>query len=62
MIDLSRQAIEDLRLILQKSDGLDFDSKLSDEELTEIGNLLLTFLAESLKVKITKPELSITRM
>ncbi len=44
---LSEQAIQDLRMELQKVYGSDFS--LSNEELNEIGMFLLTSLAEGLK-------------
>lgn len=54
---LSNAGIKDLRLALQKSYGGNFDMDMSDEEINEIGELLLNTLAESLKNKITTPEL-----
>ncbi len=54
-MSLSSNAIQDLRLTLRKSYGEDFDVVLSDEEVNEIGELLLTILAEGLKQKITFP-------
>ncbi|MCX6756191.1 MAG: hypothetical protein NTX85_02535 [Candidatus Nomurabacteria bacterium] len=62
MINLSTQAIEELRIALQKSYGVDFACGLSDEEVNEIGNLLISSLAESLNVKIAKPEVSTVSM
>lgn len=48
---LSPRAIEDLRLVLRKSYGDNFDSVLTNEDVNEIGELLLNILAESLKIK-----------
>ncbi|HEV7702216.1 MAG TPA: hypothetical protein VGO63_02110 [Candidatus Paceibacterota bacterium] len=48
-IELSKKAISDLRVELKKSYGDDFC--LTDNELNEIGTLLLAILAESLKMK-----------
>lgn len=61
-MNLTTQAIKDLRIALQKSYGVDFDVSLSDEEVNQIGNLLLNILAESLKMKVAGPELLITRV
>ena len=58
---LSKPAIEDLRIKLRKSYGSDFDLSISDEEVTEIGILLLTIFAEGLKHKVAYPELSTYR-
>lgn len=57
---LSGKAIKDLRNELIKKYGSDFN--LSDQELDEIGTLLLACLVESLKLKITNPELVTTRV
>jgi hypothetical protein len=46
---LSKKAIQDLRIALVRSYGTDFG--LDDEALCEIGMLLLTVMAESLKLK-----------
>lgn len=54
---LTVSAIKDLRGALQKSYGDDFDVVLSDEEIENIGLLLLTCLVESLKLEIVNPEL-----
>jgi len=48
---LTTQAIKELRNAIQKTYGLDFENSLSDEEVSEIGDLLLNILAESLKIK-----------
>lgn len=58
MSTLSNTAIRELRNSLQKSYGADFSAVLTDEEINEIGVLLLNVLAESLKMKIVNPELS----
>ena len=48
---LSTEAIKDLRVALRKSYGESFDAAFTDEEVNEIGDLLLNVLAESLKLK-----------
>ena len=50
---LSSNAIQDLRLALRKSYGEDFDIELSDEQVNNIGLLVLTGLVESLKAEMT---------
>ncbi len=57
MLNLSNKAIEDLRIALRKSYGVDFESRLSDEEIRDIGDLLITILVEKLKLDIANPEL-----
>ncbi len=52
-IKLSNKAIQDLRKALHVSCGVDFDINLSDEEISEVGELLLTTLAEGLKTRQT---------
>ena len=61
---LSKKATEDLRIILSKSYGEDFGVSLSDEEVNEIGDLLINILAEGLKmrVNITNPELQTSKL
>ncbi len=54
-MQISDKAIKDLRNELINKYGSDFN--LSDEELNEIGLFLLTCLAESLKLRVTNPEL-----
>lgn len=49
-MQLSGKAIQDLRIALQKSYGVNLEVSLSDEEVNHIGNLLLNILAESLKL------------
>ena len=56
-MQLSQQAIKDLRIALQKTYGVDFEVSLSDEEANRIGDLLLNILAESLKMKVVNSEL-----
>ncbi|GEM_PF-5159244 len=51
-MQLSKKAVEDLRVVLIQSYGKDFEVFLSNEEVEEIGSLLLTILAESLKMKV----------
>lgn len=41
----------DLKEILRKSYGEDFGNDLTDEEFEEIGMLILTILAEGLKMR-----------
>ena len=48
---LSKKAKEDLREVLRKEIGLKATSKMNDEDLNTIGDLLLTVLAEGLKLK-----------
>lgn len=51
-MQLSNQAIKDLRNELVEKYGSNFD--LTDIELNEIGVFLLNSLAEGLKIKMTK--------
>lgn len=51
MMNLTTQAIKDLRNAIQKTYGLDFEKSLTNEEVNEIGDLLLNILAGSLKIK-----------
>lgn len=51
-MELSEKALKDLRIALQKTYGEDFDASLSKEEVNQIGDLILTILAESLKMKV----------
>lgn len=62
MVKISNQAIEDLKNALQKSYGVDFTSSLSEDEVNEIGCLLLTIMSESLKRKITDSKLLISNI
>lgn len=52
MGQLSKEAIEDLKLTLRNKYGPDFCSKFTDEEIEELGMLFLTALAEGLKLKV----------
>ena len=52
MAQLSKEAIEDLKLTLRNKYGPDFCSTLTDEEFEELGMLFLTILAEGLKLKV----------
>lgn len=63
MVKLSNQAIRDLREVLSKSFGKDVEISYSDEEVNEIGDLLLNILAEGLKMRksIIAPELYIPK-
>jgi hypothetical protein len=49
-MQLSVLAIKELRDAIQKTYGLDFEKSLTNEEVNEIGDLLLNILAESLKI------------
>jgi len=49
---LSKQAIKELRVALTNSYGKELNNSLNDEEVNEIGDLLLTILAEGLKTRI----------
>lgn len=53
-MSLSDDAIQDLRLALRNSYGKDFDTELSDEEINNIGVLVLTGLVESLKLEMVQ--------
>ncbi len=50
-MNLSNQAIASLRELLKKEVGIEIANGFSDEELNKIGMLLLTILAENLKMK-----------
>lgn len=54
-MQLSSEAIKELKEVLVQKYGSVFG--LSDEELNEIGELLLTALAEGLKQRVASPEL-----
>lgn len=58
-LSLSIEALKDLRIAISKSYGGDFEVSLSDDEVNEIGDLLLNILAESLKkrMRVAVPEL-----
>jgi hypothetical protein len=58
---LSNNAIKDLRIALSKTYGEAFAIALSDEEIKNIGVLILTGLTESLKMEIVSPELPTIR-
>lgn len=55
-MQLTQQAISDLRKSLESSLGSDFILNFSDEYVNEIGLLLLTILAEGLKLKVSNSE------
>lgn len=59
-MQLSKQSLADLRSRLINSYGQELSDKLNDEELNEIGNLLLTILSEGLKLKVRQESLKIT--
>ena len=44
-------------LVLQKDIGVDRMKEFSDEDLNKIGWLLLTILAENLKLRVARPDL-----
>lgn len=50
-MQLSKKAIEDLRIALRKTFGDDFDSTLNDEQVEKIGLLMMTSILESLKIR-----------
>ena len=52
-LKLSNNAIQDLRSKLQLQFGEAIESSLSDQEVNDIGSLLLNILAESLKLEST---------
>ncbi len=56
-MQLSKESLADLRSRLIKNYGQELSDKLNDEELNEIGNLLLTVLSESLKLKVQQESL-----
>ena len=49
---LSNKALEDLRRVLINEIGSEVVGNMTDEDLSQIGELLLTIAAESLKIKI----------
>jgi len=53
-MQLSKKAIYDLRLELNKSYGDKFSDQFTDGELDEVGMLCLTILAEGLKMRMKK--------
>ena len=58
---LSEQAIKELRTALINSYGKELNDSLNDEEVNEIGDLLLTILAESLKIKMREKQKEIIK-
>lgn len=56
-MQLSKESLTDLRSRFIKNYGQELSDKLNDEELNEIGNLLLTVLSESLKLKVQQEPL-----
>ena len=56
-MQLSKESLADLRSRLIKNYGQELSDKLNDEELNEIGDLLLTVLSESLKLKVQQESL-----
>ena len=59
-MELSKKALEDLRISIVKEVGLRDTSQFSDEDLNEIGMFLLTILAESLKMKMSEERSTIS--
>lgn len=59
MLALSDKSKTDLRKSLRSSYGEVFEAGLSDEEVNQLGVLVLTVLSESLKLEIANPELFI---
>lgn len=53
---LSEKSTKDLREVFTQSFGADASNSFSDKELNTIGNLLLTILAESLKMKMNEEQ------
>jgi len=53
-MNLTSQAKKDLLQILQKEVGLAVAKDFTDEDLNTIGELLLTILAENLKMKMAE--------
>ncbi|MEI6850037.1 MAG: hypothetical protein WCK29_03285 [archaeon] len=51
-MQLSKKAIEDLRVALINDVGLKDTEEFSDEDLDEVGMFLLTSLAEVLKLRM----------
>lgn len=51
-MQLSKKSLVDLRSRLINNYGQELSDKLNDEELNEIGNLLLIVLSEALKLKV----------
>lgn len=60
-MQLSTEAIKDLRTAMDTSYGEGFSRQLNDEEVNEIGDLLLTALAEGLKLKMQQKQNEIIR-
>lgn len=56
-IQLSGEALRDLRIALRASYGQDFDQDLTDEQVNNLGNLFLTILAEGLMLDISASKL-----
>ena len=56
-MELSIQAITDLRNTLDQDFGADFSLQLSDSEVNEIGLLLLTIVAEGLKMRVSNAKI-----
>lgn len=56
-MQLSKEAILDLRRTMKESYGDDFDKPFSDEDLNQIGDLLLTSYALALKRRMNNKKL-----
>ena len=50
-MELSKQAKDDLRKVLSNTFGEDLSKSYTDEEVNEIGDLLLNILHEGLKLR-----------
>lgn len=49
-MELSKEAIKDLRIALRKTYGEDFDSELTDQEVCNQGVFILTVIIEKLSL------------
>jgi hypothetical protein len=58
---LSKEAMNGLRTALNDSYGEQFEANLSDGEVNSIGELMLTVLAEDLKLRVATPALPANR-
>lgn len=51
MVKLTAKSISDLRIVIARSYGSDFEQSFSDDDLQEIGVAFLTAMSEHLKLK-----------
>jgi hypothetical protein len=56
-VQLSSQALQDLRMAFRASYGENFDQDLTDEQVNKLGNLFLTILAEGLMLEVINSKL-----